>query len=109
VHAQLGFRLNDWPCAEETSRYKPDPEFWHAMADRRGISPGPEWWHVSAYADYDLAVANRLGLTTVFVARPHARRGLATHSVADLMELAAMRKTEAGDDDAPTFPRSPAP
>ena len=90
VQAQLGFRLSDWLCAEETRRYKPDPETWHAMARRRGIAPGPEWWHVSAYADYDLAVANRLGLTTVFVERPHARRGPATHSLADLAALAAL-------------------
>ena len=90
VQEQLGFRLSDWLCAEETQRYKPDPEVWHAMARRRGIEPGPDWWHVSAYADYDLAVANRLGLTTVFVARPHARRGPATHSLADLAALAAL-------------------
>lgn len=90
VQAQLGFRLSDWLCAEETGRYKPDPEFWNAMAERRSIAPGADWWHVSAYADYDLAVANRLGLTTVFVARPHARPGPATHQVDDLAGLAAL-------------------
>jgi len=90
VQAQLGFRLSDWLCAEEVRRYKPDPEFWRAMAARRGIAAGPEWWHVSAYADYDLGEARRLGLTTVFVARPHARPGPASHAVADLRELAAM-------------------
>jgi 2-haloalkanoic acid dehalogenase type II len=90
VQAGLGFRLSDWLCAEDVRCYKPDPQFWRAMATRRGIAPGPDWWHVSAYADYDLAVANRLGLTTVFVKRPHSRRGPATHSVADLAELAAM-------------------
>jgi 2-haloacid dehalogenase len=88
VQAQLGFRLSDWLCAEESGLYKPDERVWLAMAARRGISLGPEWWHVSAYADYDLAVANRLGLTTVFVARPHARPGPATHAVSDLGELA---------------------
>lgn len=86
VQEQLGFRLSDWLCAEETRCYKPDPEFWHAMA-RRGLASGAEWWHVSAYVDYDLAVANRLGLTTVFVARSHARPGAATHSVASLHDL----------------------
>jgi 2-haloacid dehalogenase len=89
VQAQLGFRLSDWLCAEETGRYKPDPEFWRATATRVGIATGPEWWHVSAYGDYDLATANRLGLTTVFVARPHARPGPASHAVAGLTELAA--------------------
>ena len=89
VQEQLGFRLSDWLCAEESGLYKPDARVWHAMAARRGITPGPDWWHVSAYADYDLTVANRLGLTTVFVARPHARPGAATHSVSDLADLAA--------------------
>jgi 2-haloalkanoic acid dehalogenase type II len=89
VQAQLGFRLSDWLCAEDTRVYKPDPAFWHAAAARRGIAEGPDWWHVSAYADYDLAIANQLGLTTVFVVRPHARPGPATLTVADLAELAA--------------------
>jgi len=87
VQSQLGFRLSDWLCAEESRVYKPAPEFWQAMSARRAIAPGPEWWHVSAYADYDLAVANQLGLTTVFVARPHARAGAATHTIADLAAL----------------------
>lgn len=89
VQVSLGFRLTDWLCAEESRLYKPDERVWRAMAARRGIAPGPDWWHVSAYADYDLAVANRLGLTSVFVARPHARPGEATHRVADLGELVA--------------------
>jgi 2-haloacid dehalogenase len=88
VEAQLGFRLSDWLCAEACGFYKPDARVWRAMAARRGIAFGPAWWHISAYADYDLATANGLGLTTVFVARPHARPGPATHAVADLAELA---------------------
>lgn len=87
VQAGLGFRLSDWLCAEEARVYKPDARFWHAMAARRALEPGPHWWHVSAYADYDLAVANALGLTSVFVARPHARAGAATHEVKDLAGL----------------------
>jgi 2-haloacid dehalogenase len=90
VQEQLGFRLSDWLCAEDTRRYKPDPAFWRAASERRGIAPGRAWWHVSAYADYDLAVANALGLTTVFVARPHCRPGAATHSVADLTALVSL-------------------
>jgi hypothetical protein len=43
--------------------------------ERRGIEPGHRWWHVPAYADYDLAVANVLGLTTVFLRRTHSRPG----------------------------------
>lgn len=60
------------------------------MANRRNVKPGPTWWHVSAYADYDLAVTHRLGLTTVFVDRPHARAGAATHAVENLAGLATL-------------------
>ena len=89
VQAQLGFRLSDWVCAEEVGLYKPDPEFWKSVAERRAIDPA-DWWHVSAYADYDLAVANQIGLTTVFVARPHARPGSSTHHVGDLHGLVSL-------------------
>ena len=87
LQARLGFRLSDWLCAENTRLYKPDPAFWRQMGRRRGIELGPAWWHVSAYADYDLKVANGLGLTTVFVERPHARPGEATHAVRGLRGL----------------------
>ena len=88
VQEQLGFELSGWLCAEETRVYKPDPAFWELVGRARAVAPGPRWWHVSAYADYDLEVASRLGLTTVFVERPHARKGKAAHSVKDLVELA---------------------
>ncbi len=86
----LGFRLSAWFCAEDIGCYKPDPRFWRAVSARLGVEPGPDWWHVSAYADYDLRVAASLGLTTVFVERPHARPGTAVHHVTDLGELAAL-------------------
>ena len=87
VQASLGFRLDDWLCAEEVGLYKPDPGFWTAMSRLRAVDPGPGWWHVSAYADYDLRVANALGLTTVLVRRPHARPGAAHHVVDGLAGL----------------------
>ena len=90
MQQQLGFRLDDWLCAEEARVYKPNPNFWHTMASRRSVEPGPRWWHVSAYADYDLTVANDFGLTTVFVERPHARPGAASRSVRDLAGLVAL-------------------
>jgi 2-haloacid dehalogenase len=92
VQAQraLGFLLSAWICAEDVRRYKPDPDFWHEVSSRLGVEPGPAWWHVSAYADYDLQVARSLGLTTVYVDRPHARPGPADHRVAHLGELAAL-------------------
>jgi 2-haloalkanoic acid dehalogenase type II len=88
VQRQLGFPLSDWVCAEEVRVYKPNPAFWHAVAGRLGVTPGRHWWHVSAHPDYDLEIAGRLGLTRVFVARPHAHPGQADHQVADLAQLA---------------------
>ncbi len=94
VVAQLGLAPAHWVCAEEVGAYKPDRRMWDALAARVapfGIAAGPAWWHVSAYADYDLAAARPLGLTCVFVDRPHARRGdpaLADVVVPDLAALA---------------------
>ena len=88
VEEQLGFRLSGWICAEDVRCYKPAPEFWIAVAARRDVPFGPGWWHVSAYADYDLATAGRLGLTTVFVERPHSIWGPSALATADLRALA---------------------
>lgn len=90
IQARLGFKLSAWLCAEETGVYKPHPRFWQLMSERQHVPLGPDWWHVSAYADYDLAAANQLGLTTVFVARPHNRPSLATHSVNTLHEFLSL-------------------
>jgi len=90
VQQSLGFELSDWLSAEEIRLYKPDPNFWWAMSRRTGVQPGPTWWHASAYADYDLAVADQLGPTTVFVRRAHARPGSARHEILDLSDLVAM-------------------
>jgi 2-haloalkanoic acid dehalogenase type II len=88
VQRTLGFDLDGWICAEETRCYKPAPGFWRRAATRRGMPFGPAWWHVSAYGDYDLGAARRLGLTCVYVQRPHARFGAADLCVRDLAELA---------------------
>jgi 2-haloacid dehalogenase len=85
---ELGFDLDGWVCAEEIRCYKPDPGFWRQVASRRGLRFGASWYHVSAYADYDIEAARRLGLTTVFVSRPHARFGPAHLHVRDLADLA---------------------
>ncbi|WP_428396164.1 HAD family hydrolase [Lichenicoccus sp.] len=94
IQARLGFSLDIWLCAEDIRLYKPNPEFWLRMGDLRGLSPSADWWHVSAYADYDLGVANALGLTTVLVTRPHSRPGPSSHVVADLNGLAALLSAE---------------
>ncbi len=88
VQRQLGFRLTHWWCAEETGCYKPDPRVWEHAARASGVPFGRHWWHVAAYADYDLSVAQRLGLTTVYVERPHRRPGPADVVVPDLAALA---------------------
>jgi 2-haloacid dehalogenase len=89
VQRTLGFDLSDWICAEEARVYKPSVAFWNVVSRRKNLPFGPSWWHVSAYGDYDLDVARRLGLTCVFVERPHHRPGPADHRVHDLSELAA--------------------
>jgi 2-haloacid dehalogenase len=88
VQAQLGFRLSGWICAEDVRAYKPDRRMWEAASKRMRVPFGRSWWHVSAYGDYDLKTASELGLTCVFVRRPHRRAGDADVSVADLAELA---------------------
>jgi 2-haloacid dehalogenase len=94
VQRELGFDLDAWICAEEVRAYKPDPRVWSEATARTGVAPGPWWWHVSAYGDYDLATALSLGLTCVFVARPHSRPGPADLSVRDLGELADRVESE---------------
>jgi len=90
VQDQLGFRLNGWICAEDVRCYKPAPEFWTAVPSRRGVPFGRSWWHVSAYADYDMATAGRLGLTTVFIERDHNVWGPSTMTAPDLRALAVI-------------------
>jgi 2-haloalkanoic acid dehalogenase type II len=87
VVEHLGFPLSGWICAEEVGKYKPDAAIWRAASSRCGVTFGPHWWHVSAYADYDLKTAGDLGLTRVFVQRPHSRPGPADHAVRDLGDL----------------------
>jgi 2-haloalkanoic acid dehalogenase type II len=88
VEAQLGFAMTDWFCAEDTGVYKPAHAFWHHVARKRGLRFDKSWWHVSAYADYDLDVVRSLGLTAVFIKRPHHRPGGADYEFRTLLELA---------------------
>ena len=88
AQAGLGLRMSAWICAEESRAYKPAPEVWNYVSMKLGVAFSPSWWHVSAYADYDLKTARALGLTCVFVDRPHARPGEADLRVRDLAELA---------------------
>lgn len=90
AQASLGLKLSAWLCAEELGCYKPDLRAWELTSERLGAPLDPAWWHVSAYADYDLEAADRLGLTPVFVRRPHSRPGRAEREVEDLAELAAL-------------------
>ena len=89
VQAQLGFRLDGWICAEAVRAYKPDRRMWEAASRRMGVPFSKDWWHVSAYADYDHETARALGLTCVFVQRPHSRPGPSDLTVPDLASLAA--------------------
>ncbi len=93
VQGGLGFRLSAWISAEDARCYKPAAGVWTYASRRLGVPFGRHWWHVSAYADYDLERARSLGLTCVYVARPHARLGPADLTVRDLHDLA--RRIEA--------------
>ncbi len=90
IQAQLGFPLTDWICAEEARVYKPNPAFWHIAAQKSGVSFGRHWWHVSAYADYDLSVARELGLTCVYIPRPHCRPGFSHYQANNLLGLSKL-------------------
>jgi putative hydrolase of the HAD superfamily len=92
VQAQdgLGLRFKYWISAEESRAYKPSPGVWRYVSQKLGIPYDRAWWHVSAYGDYDLATARSLGLTCVYVERPHARPGPTDVHVGDLVELAAV-------------------
>lgn len=96
VQHQLGFRLTYGWCAEEIGCYKPDPRVWEHAARAARMPFGRAWWHVSAYADYDLSVARRLGLSTVYVERPHRRPGPADLVVPDLDALADLIERRSG-------------
>lgn len=86
----LGLRFQYWISAEESRVYKPSPGAWRYVSQKLGIPYDRAWWHVSAYGDYDLATARSLGLTCVYVERPHARPGPTDVHVGDLVELAAV-------------------
>lgn len=87
--------MSGWTCAEELGCYKPSPAFFEKARAKLGIATaGPSWWHVSAYGDYDLEVAKKLGLTCVFVNRPHQRPGPHDFAVADLGVLADRLEAE---------------
>jgi 2-haloalkanoic acid dehalogenase type II len=87
VQAQLA-GMDGWVCAEAIRVYKPDRKVWQETARTLGRAFGPDWWHVSAYADYDLEVARQLGLTSVFIERPHSRPGKADLKFQTLAQLA---------------------
>ncbi len=95
VQAQLGFRLAGWISADEVRSYKPALAHWQEASRRMGVPFGPSWWHVSAYGDYDLSVARQLGLTCVYLPRPHCRPGPHDLAARDLIHLAEI--ASAGD------------
>jgi 2-haloacid dehalogenase len=95
VQEQLGFRLSGWVSADEVRSYKPSLPHWEEASRRMNVPFGREWWHVSAYGDYDLSVARRLGLTCVYVPRPHCRPGPHDIEAHDLVELAALARQSA--------------
>jgi 2-haloalkanoic acid dehalogenase type II len=87
VQDQLGFDLANWISAEDVQSYKPALPHWEEAARRLKVPFGKSWWHVSAYGDYDLSVAQRLGLTCVYIPRRHCRPGPHDVFATDLLHL----------------------
>jgi 2-haloalkanoic acid dehalogenase type II len=92
VQAQLGLRLAGWISADEVRSYKPSLAHWEEASRRMNVPFGRDWWHVSAYGDYDLSVARQLGLTCVYVPRPHCRPGPHDVEARDLIHLAELAR-----------------
>lgn len=90
VQRQLGFKLTHWLCAEDIKAYKPSRKMWEEMSRKTGMGFNKSWWHVSAYADYDIEMARELGLTTVFIDRPHSRKAPADYQLPNLLALSSL-------------------
>jgi 2-haloalkanoic acid dehalogenase type II len=69
--AALGAPIHRAFTAEESGRYKPDPEALRFAVRALGAEPA-EILHVSAYDEYDFRPAARLGMRTLAVRRPGA-------------------------------------
>ena len=68
----LGVAWDVSVLSEQVGAYKPHVQAWDAMAAivRETMQIAPEHWlHVSAFDDYDLAIARSFGLRTAFVRR----------------------------------------
>jgi 2-haloacid dehalogenase len=89
VQRALGFRLDGWVCAEDVQAYKPDPRIWQTAAERLQVRPRPRLVaRLRPTPTTTCARPRALGLTRVFVERPHSRPGEADHVVPDLAALA---------------------
>jgi 2-haloacid dehalogenase len=93
VQEQLGFQLAGWVSAEHVLSYKPALGHWEDVASRLQRAYDRSWWHVSAYGDYDLSVAQKLGLTCVYIPRRHHRPGPHDVQASDLLQLAEIAQS----------------
>jgi 2-haloacid dehalogenase len=71
---RLGVEFADVITAEQVGSYKPDPRNFRALIERLDIAP-ERILHVAQSLFHDIAPANALGLTTVWVNRRHDRPG----------------------------------
>jgi 2-haloacid dehalogenase len=60
--------------AQQVQSYKPAPAHFHAAFERLGL-PQDKILHVAQSLFHDIAIANSLGLTTVWVNRRHKQGG----------------------------------
>ncbi len=100
----LGVQFTAVVTAEQVGRYKPDPRNFGALLDRLDTPPD-RVLHVAQSLFHDIAPANALGLTTVWINRRHDRLGygatppatarpdLETPDLATLARMAASNET----------------
>ena len=98
----LGVAFAAVVTAQQVGSYKPSPRNFHTLLDRLGGNPG-QVLHVAQSLFHDIAPANALGLTTVWVNRRHDRPGSGATppavarpdlEVPDLRTLAQMTSAE---------------
>ncbi len=89
--------------AEQVGSYKPDPRNFRALLDRLDLSPD-RILHVAQSLFHDIAPANEIGLTTVWINRRHDRPGAGATPPAtarpdlEIPDLATLARLAGADD-----------
>ena len=74
----LGIKFDAVVTSQQVGKYKPDLSGFHIAQDRMGIAKD-RWLHVGESLYHDVGPANLLGIDSVWVKRPEARRRHSLH------------------------------